>query len=258
MVFAFDPNDPKRKQWIRDADRWRLERDSRYGDVLVRSDEAHRLYRETVGPKLCGRGYTETRKGTWVRPMTPEIFHVVEFRKGKSNYNFFWGVSLTYMPHSWEKTLALHRTLKSARFDLHESGPGYLVEDGATWDEVRAMSVDYWHGAECFGGDLLEVWRRLEEPIEAWLGAAESLEGVAGRAREQVNRRPQPGTLHPIAHHPDPRLVLAFTLARMGNGGAQSVFDHYLEIVNETTEYDALAVALAELLKVARHDPAES
>lgn len=124
-VVILSPDSRKRRRWRRDGERWRLDREKRFGDEQVLSDEAHGAFREIVA--LDRDGYNETRKGTWVRPVDSDIFQLVEFRQGKNSYNLFWGVSLTYMPHAWEPQVKLHRTLKSARFDLHDEAMDHLV-----------------------------------------------------------------------------------------------------------------------------------
>lgn len=157
-------------------------------------------------------GFQSIAKGILARQITSDIIHVIKLEAYKGGtYGFRWGVSLTYMPHSWNTGPRWHRTLTSARLDLFDQLADLPSDLNLTKVAPTAHVPSRLHGAELFQQNLLTEWQDCKTTIAEWLDGVRNLEGVLSRSSEQSHRiwrGPQ--------HYPPPGLVHAFTLARIG------------------------------------------
>ena len=158
-------------------------------------------------------GFSEVRSGWWVRRVTEDLFHVLQFLRSTRgfDYRFRWGVSLGWVPRVSRPQLKWHRTLRSARFDLWDQAHDYLIQASTPWQEADVYFPDRSLGEECFAEDLAECWARVRGPVESWWSGVTSPEGVLERADEQSSR-----LWEGAGHAPTPELVAGFTLARLG------------------------------------------
>lgn len=155
--------------------------------------------------------FTLLKKGSLGRQVSRDITHLISFSPGGRGgmYGFSWGVSLAYVPHEWSPKPKFHRTLKSARFALWENIE-FVVTDPSS-REVETYLVDAMHGEECMRSDLLRTWSKLQLRIRLFFEQSSNLEGVLNRATQHANRK-----WDSFLHFPDPKIVEAFTLARLG------------------------------------------
>jgi hypothetical protein len=185
------------------------EKVAEYGGYNVISDAvAISIFESIVLPSLSD--FVRVKKGLFVKQVDKDIFHVLTFKQGKTAYGFGWGVSLAYVPHKWDETCKFHRTLKSARCDLFDQ------EHNLRKDRTSAMNppynmIDFFLGEICFRDDLVRAWTNLEPIIRTWLTSITTLDEVLNQAKFQVTH-----SHHYQCHFPSPRLVYAFTLARLG------------------------------------------
>lgn len=157
-------------------------------------------------------GFQLIAKGILAREVTSDIIHVIRLAAYKGGaFGFEWGVSLTYMPHSWNTGLRWHRSLTSARFDLFDRLADLPSDLNLTKLQPNAHVPTSLHCAELFQQNLLTEWEDCKTTIDAWLDGVRSLEGVLSRSSEQSHR-----VWRGPEHYPPPGLVHAFTLDRMG------------------------------------------
>jgi len=184
-------------------------RNAKYG-VLgeVSASYANSIFESVVLPSVSD--FVRVKNGLLVKQVNDDIFHVINFRRGKFFYSFWWGVSLSYVPEKWDDACKFHRTLKSAHLDLFETSDG-LVKDPYS-AEIFQFSASFLNGEQCFCDELARAWKNLEPIIRNWLATSTTLEGVLKMAEIQIaqTRKGFP------QHSPIPKLVYAFTLARMG------------------------------------------
>jgi hypothetical protein len=81
---------------------------------------------ETFDPPLADLAFQKIRHRFYVRSRLPEVNEVIEFHRDRLDLNFTWGLSLNFVPHITEgvENVRWHRTQKSARRDLYQSGFG--------------------------------------------------------------------------------------------------------------------------------------
>jgi hypothetical protein len=184
------------------------ERHAKYGYAEVPAERIYACFNEIV--RLDTEGFALVQKGLFGRTCNEQITHLVKFAAGKGGiYGFRWGVSLSFVPHEWDPKRKFHRTLKSARFDLFEDPGEFLVQNQFS-DEPWKYMASALHGEECFREELERAWENLEPVLKRWFASAVSLDWVLAKAMEHVNR-----DWKSLRHDPDPKLVYAFTLAKM-------------------------------------------
>jgi hypothetical protein len=91
--------------------------------------------------------------------------------------------------------------------DLWESAADEFERRGG--DELDGF-VPASYGAEVLRRDTSYAWQFVYPRVEEWFATTATVEGVLARAREQMALPGVP------AHWPEPSLVAAFTLARLG------------------------------------------
>lgn len=188
----------------------------KYGYGAVPAGDVYAAFEEISSPALGG--FSAIKPGILARQVNGDIVHILglQARKGWA-YTVGWGVSLPYLPQVRKGRLKWHRTLKSVRFDLWEdpceyfTAPGnYIAQNG--------------HGARYLRETMAEMWSAVKDPIQSWFDATGDLTGVLGRAEEQQNRK-----WNGPHHVPDPQLVRAFTLHRLGRTAeARVAFSQYV------------------------------
>jgi len=197
-----------------------------FGEIVVNSEPTFALLKD----------------GLVVRQSYADVVQMIQLGAGKGGmYVFRWGVSLGFVPHDWSPRLKYHRTLKSARLDLWENPSDFLIADpysGEDWDYL----VDTMHGEPCMRRDMQMAWSRLHQVINSFFSYMGNLEGILQRAKEHATKDWQS-----FRHSPDPKMVQAFTLARLGRlpeaEGLLSAF------IAESKSFDAPEALLAALRK---------
>jgi len=195
----------------------------KYGYGEVRARDVYATFEHIASPTLVG--FSTARPGVFVHPVNADIMHVVKLQAGKGwAYTVRWGTCLTYLPHLGGGRLRWNRTLKSANLDLWEEPCEYFELGG----ENRGVSDNYvaqnGHGAQYLRETMIKMWSTVGEPVRRWLDATEDLASVLNKAEEQQKRK-----WRGPRHIPDPQLVHAFTLHRLGhNADARSALDECL------------------------------
>ena len=106
--------------------------------------------------------------------------------------------------------------------------------------------VDTLHGEVCVRHDLTRAWCNLKPVIQDWFALCSSLEGVLRKSAEHVNH-----TWPSFRHFPDPKLVYAFTLARLGKlSDGASALEELVKSDGETYASNELRNALQRIAKV--------
>jgi len=147
------------------------------------------------------------------KQVSTDLVHLVNLAAYKGAlYGLRWGVSLSYVPHRWEKELRWHRSLKSARLDLFDEPmdlPPTLNLAKQPLDQFAPCAL---HGPEAFERDLTREWQILHNTITSWFERVADLHGILAMSEEQMER-----SWTGPHHWPPPSLIHSFTLARMGN-----------------------------------------
>jgi hypothetical protein len=204
------------------------QRTAKYGNCRVPATTVHDIFEEVVHPQHLG--FALIKKGLFGKQIANDIAHLLKFQAYKgAMYSFRWGVSLGYMPHEWKPKLKCHRSFASARFDLFEQPFDFLFTGTTPWRESETYGVDTLHGEICLREDLELAWKKTSPTVVTWLDSMQSPNGILQRAYEQMSRV-WSGPLH----HPDPAMVYAFTLAKIGRIGEALVVLH--ELMRKTGE----------------------
>jgi hypothetical protein len=183
---------------------------AKYGYSTVPAPTVYQVFEEIAQP---GRlGFATIRSGLYGKAVNSEIVHLVKLQalKGMS-YTVWWGVSLSFVPHKWNCGLRWHRAFKSSRFDLFETPFDYFPLAATEWRESEKYIADTLHGESYLKRSLDVMWKGLGQELLAWFTSTQSLDGVLQKAREQTERN-----WVGFNHHPDPLMVYAFTLVRLG------------------------------------------
>ena len=167
-----------------------------------------------------------------------QLVKLLSFKDG--TYSLQWGVSLPWMPHEFQPRPKWHRTLKAARMDLFEWP--------STLQPIAGESPNEWHVSLSHGPQYMAMtfdamWRRLGPRMHTFFERVRTADAVLAVARAQCAQ--------PLCSDPDPRLVLAFTAARLADPvAATDALDHYWR---ERGEYaDAPKEVIAAMLRDVR------
>jgi hypothetical protein len=158
------------------------------------ADDVYQLLEEITQPAELG--LAPIRRGLFGRQINEDIIQLLRFSAYKGySYGVEWGVSLSFVPHDFERTMRrvrFHRTLKSAQFDLWESAADEFKRRGG--DELDGF-IPAGYGADVFGGDGTAAWEVGRPRVEEWFASTATVDGVLARAREQMVLPGRPGTL---------------------------------------------------------------
>jgi hypothetical protein len=202
-----------------------------YGEVPAK--EVYGLFDSTAASGLGG--FAMIKPGFYVRVVSEDVAHVVKLQALKGlAHGVFWGVSLSCVPHLQAGRARWHRTPKAARFDLFETPFDYFDLAGKE-PEVCERYVAYnGHRIDYLRETMTRMWTIVDDPIRSWFAGTQDLAGVLAKAEEQRHR-----AWHGARHDPDPLVVCAFTLARLGRTAeARARLDEYLA-TSGTPEPDA-------------------
>src|ERR1035437_2683634 len=183
------------------------ERFTKYGWDFVSDAIAISIFESVVRPSI--NDFTFVKKGTFVKQISEDIFHVLTFKQGRYGPVFGWGVSLSFVPHQWDEDgCKFHRTLKSARCDLWEHQRNLIKETPET-KLFPYNHIDASHGSVCLFEDLMRTWENLQSPVRNWLAPIATINDVLRQAKLMADNHNNYG-----GH--TPQLKYAFTLAKMG------------------------------------------
>ena len=200
---------------------------SKHGYQTVPAATVYRAFEELAQPAQLG--LVTIRTGLYGRVVNEDMVHLMKLQALKgASYSVWWGVSLSYVPHEWRSGLRWHRSFKSSRFDVFEI-PGTSVAD---WREIERDMAHTLYGKAYFMETLHTMWKRLGQSVQDWFSSVQSIRDVLSKAREQADRK-----WTGAHHHPDPLMVYAFTLGRMGRlEEALSALNRYFDIRSESLE----------------------
>lgn len=218
------------------------ERFEKYGWDFVSDATAISIFEKVVRPSMDD--FTFVKKGTFVKQISEEIFHVITFKQGRYGPVFGWGVSLSFVPHKWDEDgCKFHRTLKSARCDLWEHERNLIKGD----PEAKIFpynEIDINHGAVCFFEDLMRGWENLQPVIRNWLASIVTLNDVLRQAKFMADNFNQYGGV-------GRKLVYAFTLAKVGRFEEGSiVLEELMQSCNRFFSTRELPKALRRVAKL--------
>lgn len=179
----------------------------KYGIQFVSAETIYRVFEEIVQPTQLG--FLPIRKGVYAQIVNNDITHLLKLVALKGTlYTLKWGLSLSYVPHEWRKGLRWHKSFKSSQFDLFcLANEG--VYHGADWRELISYLIQTSNGEEYLRLTTKTMWGALRQEVINWFSSTQTLQSVLQKADEQVKSKPN-------YHSPEPLLVYAFTLARLG------------------------------------------
>jgi hypothetical protein len=219
------------------------DRAARVGWAEVRAETVYRAFDDIVAKSEPD--FTPLKNGLLAKMVSEDIVYMINLSAGKGGtYAFRWGVSLSFMPHEWDEKPKFHRTVKSARMDLFEYPYGFLVpeENSASFSEYM---VDAMHGDDYMKNDLQESWSKVRPPVHAFFDSVSTVDGVLKKAEEHAARE-----WRGMRHSPDPGLVRAFALARLGRQAeAETVVNEVIKARNNNESAQGLLAALKQVSK---------
>ena len=185
----------------------------KYGYQTVPASTVHLTFEEMIQPAKLG--FATIKTGLYGKVVNDDLVHLVKLQRLKgASYGVWWGVSLSYVPHEWQLNLRWHRSFKASRFDLFETPYDCHPALAADWREDETPVAYTGFGELYFRETLQTMWRNLHQVIMTWFSTAQSLNDVSQIALEQAKRNwtgPR--------RQPNPLMVYAFTLGRMGAQG---------------------------------------
>lgn len=188
-------------------------------------------------------GFQIAKKGALAKQINDDVIHLLHLTPYKgAMYGFRWGVSLTYVPHSWENELRWHRSVKSATLDLWEQRADLPHAFNLTQLPPNSAIPSSLHGPELFEQNLRREWEDLKSTITSWFEKVSNLSGVLAMSEQQMRRSWQGPR-----HWPPPSLIHAFTLARMGDFAKATA---ELKAITEFDVSDANGLLLKALMQV--------
>lgn len=204
----------------------------RYGHESVPFSRVYPYFEEVSS--VAARGFSPLGKGLYGKAANEAVVHLLKvfFVKG-GRCVIKWGVSLSFVPHQWDKELRWHRTLKSSRFDLSELSSDYFHTKD--WRKNEELLVSHTHGEAYLRESLITLWNRIDAGVQEWFESATDVEGVLARAGEQRDR-----VWTGFRPWPDPEFVYMFCLARLGRmEEAQVRLGEYLAASNPDAKVSA-------------------
>jgi hypothetical protein len=207
---------------------------AKYGNEVVPTATVYETFDEIAQPARLG--FSPIKRGLYGRAVSDEITHLMKLQALKgASYSVWWGVSLAYVPHEWRERLRWHRSFKSARFELFETPTTYFPELESDWREKNKYIAAKGHGESYLRETMQTMWEQLHEHILAYFSATQSLAGVLQKAQEQIQR-----TVLWRYHYPNPMLIVALTLGRMGRPeDAEVTLNEYFKIDDEPPDAQA-------------------
>ena len=218
---------------------------AKYGYQAVAASTVYRLFEEIGQPERLG--FTTIRAGLYGKVINDDLTHLVKLQALKgASYSLWWGLSLPWIPHSWQTQLHWRRSFKAARLDLFETPYDYFPATMTDWREGESYIAHTLNGEVYLKETLRVMWAKLHQAVTRWFAGVESLKAVLGLADEQTQRR-WAGALH----YPNPVMIYAFTLGRLGHTeAARTALNRYFELRLETCEAQAnLTNALSKISK---------
>lgn len=171
-------------------------------------NELKQLLHEILTPGLKAKGLDGHEGYLWFNQPENSIRKVFQYIPLKGGQGTFaWGVCLDFVPSFSGRELTFHKTDKSVRPLLF------------AWTDTYADSffgkalkeIDTLNGIKETEKSVLRLFEKYNSAMDAWFKRAESIDGLIELAGEQVLE----GKSYDL-HNPDPKLVLAFLMARVG------------------------------------------
>lgn len=194
----------------------------RYGCGLVAANKVYNAYEQTS--KLQEWGFITVKPGLYCQPCNDGIVRVVKLQAWKGGaYSPVCGVSLSFMPHAWDPKLRWHKGVKSPRLDVFERHIGVKPKTDRANDLVDTGMIGTLNGDKYMRLTCEALVRRSDPEMQAWFAGIDSLDDLLTVARRQDQGHERYQT-----HHPNPRLVAIFLLARLGRcDEAWNEFERY-------------------------------
>jgi hypothetical protein len=215
---------------------------TRYGHESVPASEIYHIFDKIAQP--AKHSFSAVKSGLYGKAINDDIVHLLKLQALKgASHTVWWGVSLSYVPHAWQAGLRWHRTFRSSRFDLFETPFDHFSVSSANWREGEKYLAHSLNGERFLRETLESMWKRIRQLALAWFSSMQSLDDVLQKSHEQAEREwtgPQ--------HYPDPMMVYAFTLGRMGRttDAHASLNDYFVLGLESSQTQDNLKRALAQ------------
>jgi hypothetical protein len=191
------------------------QRVARYGTEQVPVEQLRKHFDRVAA--LADHGFELIKPGVYARSVEDGIVQLGKLMTFKDGtYSLHWGVSLPWMPHEFLPKPKWHRTLKSARMDLFEWP---VTLETAPGESPNEWHVNLSHRPQYMALTFDAMWRRLGPRMKAYFERVRTAHAVLAVAQAQCAEK---------THDPDPRLVLAFTAARLADpAAADAALDSY-------------------------------
>jgi hypothetical protein len=165
-----------------------------------------------VEPLLTPAGFTRGARRKWVRAHPP-IRHLFELTTMKgAQFAPRWGLSLDFVPHPKGKTLAWHRTDKSASADLMYDP----FDFDADWERWAINSI---YGPARVRTDAERVLPAAVRAALAWFDGVHDIPAALVRA-DELRTAERPAGRFRFTNYVQQPIAYAFLLARTGSRDA--------------------------------------
>jgi hypothetical protein len=159
---------------VNHRERWR----TKFGDKGLSPVPARVVYEELeriVEPARLG--LERIRARLYGREVDADIVRVLTFQpyKGGAYGIIRWGVSLSFVPHDFERVVRFHRALRWVRFDLFED-----ALDVAGGDSLDDRVIHSLYGARVFRESAERAWRLLADHVPRWWRHTSTVAGDQG------------------------------------------------------------------------------
>jgi hypothetical protein len=179
------------------------------GNLAVDIEDLKRLLHEILTPRLKAKGLDGHEGYLWFdqpKNNIRKVFQYIPLTGGQGT--FAWGVCLDFVPAFSGEKLEFYRTDKSARPLLFAWTDTYA---DSFFGKPLNREIDTLNGVKEAEKSVLSLFEKHNSDIDTWFKRAESIDGLIELAQEQVFT----GKSYDL-HSPDPKLVLAFLMARVG------------------------------------------
>jgi hypothetical protein len=196
---------------------------SKYGFQIVPASKVYNQCEDVL--EFQKIGFTTLKPGLWGKSIDSDITHLIKFLALKGTaYVLKWGVSLSYVPHKWEKEIKWHKSLKSSQFDLWCVSLDYYPCCGKDWLKGEQYLVYAGNGEIFFKESINLMWNKLEKKVLDWYKTANSISGIIRLSEEQIYNESKW-----VRHSPDPMVILAFSIGKEGRiNQAKQVLNEYI------------------------------
>jgi preprotein translocase subunit SecA len=186
----------------------------------------NRILEETIAKRLEKKNFKWDKNFLWFTDYKNSIRQILKYVKLKGEQGTFaWGGCLDFVPTITGNKVKYHRTDKNVTLQLFEWTDEYAqsffggqLDNGITthWGEIEAKE------------SILKLFNKYENKIFDWFEKSNTLENLMSIATRQIE-----ADKSYKFHSPNPKFVLAFLFAKIGElENAISTFEQLSDYIN--------------------------